>query len=90
MESENPGDSKSPGILILWERDDGGFAIYVYIYIYFCQVARHRVEKHGRGSLERPTAVNIDSDSRQRIRVLFAPSLPSMKTYAKVSEINRV
>lgn len=74
MESENPGDSKSPGILILWERDDGGFAIYIYIY--FCQVTRHRVEKHGRGSLEQPTAVNIDSDPRQRIRVLFAPSLP--------------
>lgn len=34
MESENPGDSKSPGILILWERDDGGFAIYIYTYIF--------------------------------------------------------
>lgn len=33
MESENPGDSKSPGILILWERDDGGFAIYIHIFL---------------------------------------------------------
>lgn len=44
MESENPGDSKSPGILILWERDDGGFAIYIYIY--FCQVLHDTESKN--------------------------------------------
>lgn len=25
---------KSPGILISWERDDGGFVIYIYTYIF--------------------------------------------------------
>lgn len=82
MESENPGDSKSPGILILWERDDGGFAIYIYTYIF---AKLHDTESKNtvaaRYNSLRPliSIQTLDKGSE----CCLHPVYPSMKTYVE-------